>query len=1127
MIGSNMETEDEISQKEKDLTEQLKAVCTPFGDERRSKLKESTDILFEMGKLYLEKAKSSTGMKQKLDFIKCSALLHGAKVRYGRILYDIKGRNKVHKFLLSMEKVLLQACGGKQCDKTLSELSSHISKTLKNLRKDEKDQLQKMEPFDEKLSKLEIMEKQLNKIETIQLMMEKNTQNYITLMTYIAEYCMKLLGDSPCSFALVGLGSLAREEITLYSDFEHVIILKDDIDDSPNYHEVKEYFRWFAVIFEIIMIGLGETIIRSVGVKSINDLYSEDKSKNWYYDNFTTSGVSFDGMVPHACSTPLGRQEPTKNRKHKVELIQPVSKMASYLTSDEDIKNGYYLKEMLIRTCFVWGNKELYDEFQRCKLAILEKESKYDVFKNIEKQIMENVNFTVTGRTVTNLACKTDVKNLFYRPITALISYWARFLEDTDGTDNNYLTTSSSFDLCDYLGNPIKYALAVAHELRLKIYAKSGCRRFKVYKEEIFEYVSKNCAIHCLRQTIVLVSNLLEEIRQVMPRDELSSSMFGKSQKTFTDGKTLAQMQLELYEDAIPRLEEEARLEKDLLNEKPFTDDKTAVFDMRVIEATMFAARQTHTRPSTEWMEHTEIYLKGIINDSSEHPAKILFAMDMLNILYVFQHKHRESIELNNQRFGRLLGHAGTQILMRIRFTQVMSMRISMNPVEMLEFCTEGMEKNNDICSLYGFELGIAFAEMKMGNKLKGATKLISSVKDLFECKCRMFGKLLTLEIMAYIFKYQMLYNLVEDAYQSLEIANIIEESQIEIVNLEAVIEDILSSGLVGMCYVEIGIEEQDISKKKELFLKGISFCKLPQTDRKLNKISKQYYEIGIIRYIFACLVRTDLQDIPNICSLYSDAPASLTNDSYIRSYLLMVTANFPDIFLAEENLMIVLYSMSITIDNSQSLLSHPFVISAMKNVFAQVLKMALSKSVFLDPALTGIVYQGKQLNSDYLASLNNIFSHYEASHFSASVATVWKRLIKGCFSAKDLHQIIFFVGLKLFISLGQRSCDFVTKTMKEYSLIGDNMISNLYNKGVQQYIDNDFQSAAHYFWKLVNNTKHRSTTQIRSIVMLYYSIIKNPFGFNPCVIEGYIGLTQYSCHEGRQKLGDAFPMKP
>ncbi|XP_077971942.1 uncharacterized protein LOC144427126 [Styela clava] len=1107
-----METEVEISPNEKVLAEQLKAVCTPFGDERRSKLKESTDILFEMGKLYLEKAKSSTGMKQKLDFIKCSALLHGAKVRYERILYDIKGGNEVHKFLLSMEKVLLQACGGKQCDITLSELSSHISKTFKNLRKDEKAKLRELEPLDEDLSEDEILEKQLNKIETIQHMMKENTQNYIDLMKCIAYYCMKILGDCPCSFALVGLGSLAREEITLYSDFEHIIILEEGIDDSPNYHEVKEYFRWFAVIFEIIMIGLGETIIRSVGVKSINDLYSEDKSKNWYYDSFTTSGVSFDGMVPHACSTPLGRQEPTKNRKHKVELIQPVSKMASYLTSDEEIKNGYYLKEMLIRTCFVGGNRELYDEFQSHKIAILNKEIKYDVSKNIERQITRNVNLIVTGRIVTNIARKIDVKNLFYRPITALISYWARLLEVLN---NFYLTTSSSFLISEMMCNfPLTYALAVAHELRLKIYAKSGCRWFKIYTEEIFEYVSKNCATHCLTQIFVLSDNLHEKAREAMLIDKPS---FENRPKTISDGKTLAQMQLARFEDAIPKLREEASLEKDLLSAKPSTDNEIGIYDLRVIEATLMAARQTNKLPPTEWINHTEIYLKEIIEDGTEHPARISFAMNLLDIVYIFQVNPKESIELNNHQFERFIGHAGTQFLMQIRFTQVMQMTICMSPAEMLEYCMEGMKKNNDICSLYGFKLGIAFAEIEMGNKVEGADKLLSLVKDLFECKCRMFGKLLTLEIVAYIFEFQMVQNLLEDAYQTLELANIIEESQIEIVNLEAVSEGILSSGLVGMCYVERGIEEQDISKEKELLLKGISFCRSPPTRERLKKSTKHYYELGIKSYIRTCLVSTELQDVPNICSLYSDALTSLKNDSFFRSYFLMVIPNLLAIFIAEENLMLVLYSISFTIDHLQSLLCHPFVISEMKSFLTKILKIVLWESVFCDPALTAIVMQA-ELDSNCLESLNNILSHYEENYFFASVATVWKRLIKGCFSAKDLQQINFFVGLKLFISLGQHSCDFVTKTIKEYSLIGDNMTSNLYNKGVQQYIDNDFQSAARYFWKIVNNTKHRSTTQVRSIVMLYHSIIKNPSGFDRCVIKGYLSLTQSHFYKGRQK---------
>ena len=31
------------------------------------------------------------------------------------------------------------------------------------------------------------------------------------------------MGEAPCEYAIVGMGSLAREEITAYSDFEHII----------------------------------------------------------------------------------------------------------------------------------------------------------------------------------------------------------------------------------------------------------------------------------------------------------------------------------------------------------------------------------------------------------------------------------------------------------------------------------------------------------------------------------------------------------------------------------------------------------------------------------------------------------------------------------------------------------------------------------------------------------------------------------------------------------------------------------------------------------------------------------------------------------------------------------------
>ena len=61
----------------------------------------------------------------------------------------------------------------------------------------------------------------------------KNQQNnsamYNSIMADLGYYCEDLMGKPPCENAIVGVGSLAREEITPYSDFEHINLLRGDI----------------------------------------------------------------------------------------------------------------------------------------------------------------------------------------------------------------------------------------------------------------------------------------------------------------------------------------------------------------------------------------------------------------------------------------------------------------------------------------------------------------------------------------------------------------------------------------------------------------------------------------------------------------------------------------------------------------------------------------------------------------------------------------------------------------------------------------------------------------------------------------------------------------------------------
>ena len=121
----------------------------------------------------------------------------------------------------------------------------------------------------------------------------------------ISQYCEDTIGKAPCEYAIVGMGSLAREEITPYSDFEHIILLFDD----ENYKSYLEYFKWFSVIFHIVVLNVQETIVPSLNIASLND--KKFSLGDWFYDDVTPRGISFDGMMPHACKFPLGRQQHT------------------------------------------------------------------------------------------------------------------------------------------------------------------------------------------------------------------------------------------------------------------------------------------------------------------------------------------------------------------------------------------------------------------------------------------------------------------------------------------------------------------------------------------------------------------------------------------------------------------------------------------------------------------------------------------------------------------------------------------------------------------------------------------------------------------------------------------------
>ena len=119
-------------------------------------------------------------------------------------------------------------------------------------------------------------------------------ESLLKLVSEMLDDCVNLLGQSPCHYAAIALGSLARLEATPFSDFEWAIL----VEKSDEEHKI--YFRKLTQLLHSMVISFGETILPSMGIDCLG---------KWFHDDVTPRGFAFDGALPQACKTPLGKRE--------------------------------------------------------------------------------------------------------------------------------------------------------------------------------------------------------------------------------------------------------------------------------------------------------------------------------------------------------------------------------------------------------------------------------------------------------------------------------------------------------------------------------------------------------------------------------------------------------------------------------------------------------------------------------------------------------------------------------------------------------------------------------------------------------------------------------------------------
>ena len=248
---------DDYTKQGQSLVEELKSNCQD-NDGKEIDLNISARILHKLGLLHLRRSANTYSVESMFCLIRSAVLLNAALVRTDT---DSDDKKLIKQDLNQLFQHLLRAAGVECTNVDLFAKSEEIKRLVQNMRNNVNGRLSEIPIITESKSNNQINRQEQEKVKAIQDLQNKITADYTGIMANIAEDCEQIIGKAPCSFAVLGMGSLARKEITPYSDFEHIIVLGAN-GNHQNENNLN-YFRWFSVIFQVIIINLGETIIPS------------------------------------------------------------------------------------------------------------------------------------------------------------------------------------------------------------------------------------------------------------------------------------------------------------------------------------------------------------------------------------------------------------------------------------------------------------------------------------------------------------------------------------------------------------------------------------------------------------------------------------------------------------------------------------------------------------------------------------------------------------------------------------------------------------------------------------------------------------------------------------------------
>ena len=174
----------------------------------------------------------------------------------------------------------------------------------------------------------------------------------IKLIETMFDCVLNLLGKPPCDYCMVSLGSLATKMTTPYSDIEYIILVKDNDADHQT------YFRNFCDLFDLFMIGLGESPLSSIAKADALVAQHKDLEVHKVLARVKLGMRMDEHKRPQDFNRLFGLINTPQGflKKLPTHMIH---------RSKEAGQSGNHLTSALLTTSYLWGNRGLHDEYQR------------------------------------------------------------------------------------------------------------------------------------------------------------------------------------------------------------------------------------------------------------------------------------------------------------------------------------------------------------------------------------------------------------------------------------------------------------------------------------------------------------------------------------------------------------------------------------------------------------------------------------------------------------------------------------------------------------------------------------------------------------------------------------------